>query len=374
MIKVLHFFKTYRPQTFGGIEQVIYQLAEGGLQYGIQSEVLYLSPQGAARGEVSGQHLSHRSKLDFHVASTGFSLSAFRDFAELAEEADIVNYHFPWPFMDLAHYVSRIDKPSVVSYHSDIVKQKTLLKLYQPLMKRFLGDVDSIVASSPAYAESSPVLRSYAKKVSVIPYGLDKSTYLTPDEERLNHWRSVLKKPFFLFVGALRYYKGIHFLLEALQGKDFFCVIAGEGFEEGALKQQARQLGLNNVMFPGLLSEEDKAALLTLCYAFVFPSHLRSEAFGISLLEAAMYGKPMISCEISTGTSFINLDQETGLVVPPADPSALRRAMLTLLSNPERATKMGKKAEERYKALFSSERMLEAYAKLYKSLLMKECK
>nr|WP_312509226.1 glycosyltransferase family 4 protein [Pseudomonas luteola] len=370
MIKVLHFFKTYRPQTFGGIEQVIYQLAEGGLQYGIESEVLYLSPQGAARGEKSGQHVSHRSKLDFHVASTGFSLSAFRDFAQLAKNADIVHYHFPWPFMDLAHYVSRIDKPSVVSYHSDIVKQKTLLKLYQPLMKRFLSDVDRIVASSPAYAESSPVLRHYSEKVSIIPYGLDRATYPEPTMERLAYWRSILKEPFFLFVGALRYYKGIHFLIQALQGADFNCVIAGEGFEEEALKQQAKEAGLKNVLFPGLLSEEDKAALLTLCYAFVFPSHLRSEAFGISLLEAAMYGKPMISCEISTGTSFINLDQETGLVIPPADPLALRQAMLTLLRNPDQAAMMGERAARRYESVFSSANMLESYARLYNNLLL----
>ncbi|TWI56490.1 rhamnosyl/mannosyltransferase [Pseudomonas duriflava] len=370
-MKVLHFFKTYRPQTFGGIEQVIYQLAEGGIAYGIESEVLYLSSQGSGRAEPSGRHISHRSKLDFHVASTGFSLSAFKDFAELAAQADLVHYHFPWPYMDLAHYVSRIRKPTVVSYHSDIVKQKWLLKLYQPLMHQFLGAVDSIVASSPVYAAFSPVLRRYRDKVTVIPYGLDRAIYPQPTQERLAYWQRQLKGPFFLFIGALRYYKGLHFLLQALRGQAFTCVIAGHGFEEAALKQQAEQLGLSNVLFTGLLSEEDKAALLTLCYAFVFPSHLRSEAFGISLLEAAMYGKPMISCEIHTGTSFINLDQETGLVIPPADPVALTEAMKTLLGDPERAARMGEKAIVRYESVFSSEQMLQSYAELYRTVLVK---
>ncbi|WP_312602609.1 MULTISPECIES: glycosyltransferase family 4 protein [Pseudomonas] len=367
-MKVLHFFKTYRPQTFGGIEQVIYQLAEGGQSHGVESEVLYLSPQGAARAERNGQHVSHRAKLDFHVASTGFSWSAFKVFAELAEQVDLVHYHFPWPYMDLAHYISRIRKPTVVSYHSDIVKQKWLLKLYQPLMFRFLDNVDSIVASSPAYAASSPILQRYRKKVVVIPYGLDRNTYPHPEQERLVHWRQRLKGPFFLFVGALRYYKGLDFLLQALQGTSISCVIAGHGFEEERLRQQAQALGLSNVIFTGLLSEEDKTALLMLSYAFVFPSHLRSEAFGISLLEAAMHGKPMISCEIGTGTSFINLNGETGLVVPPADPAALRQAMLILLNDPERAIKMGAQAEKRYKQVFSSQKMLLSYADLYRAI------
>ena len=133
MIKVLHFFKTYYPETMGGIEQVIFQLAEGSARHGIHAEVLSLSPRGAARNETVGKHVAHRSKLDLHVASTGFSLSAIKDFVELAKDADIIHFHFPWPYMDLVHFATRLRKPTVVSYHSDIVKQKTLLKLYKPL-------------------------------------------------------------------------------------------------------------------------------------------------------------------------------------------------------------------------------------------------
>ena len=87
---------------------------------------------------------------------------------------------------------------------------------------------------------------------------------------------------------------------------------------------------------------EDKIALLHLCYGFIFPSHLRSEAFGISLLEAATVGRPMISCEIGTGTTFVNAANETGLVINPGSPLALREAMQYLLDNPAIAAKMGK--------------------------------
>ncbi len=186
-----------------------------------------------------------------------------------------------------------------------------------------------IVASSPNYLATSNVLKKNAHKVVVIPYGLDKATYPQPTPEKLAFWRAQLGQKFFLFVGVLRYYKGLHILLEAAQGTPYPVVIVGAGPVEQELKAQAAQLGLSNVTFLGQLSDVDKVALLMLCYGVVFPSHLRSEAFGISLLEGAMYGKPMISSEIGTGTTFVNIGNETGLVVPPSDPAALRQAMAT---------------------------------------------
>ena len=369
MIKVLHFFKTYYPETMGGIEQVIFQIAEGGTKHGFESEVLYLSERGAARNEPVGHHLTHRSRLDLHVASTGLSLSAFKDFAELAQKADIVHYHFPWPYMDLVHFVSRIRKPTVVSYHSDIVKQKTLLKLYQPLMNRFLSSVDCIVASSPNYAESSPVLTRFKDKVRIVPYGLDRQTYPAPSAEKLNFWRSRLGERFFLFVGALRYYKGLDYLLEAAKVTQLPVVILGGGHLEMELKAQASELELSNVHFLGGLPDEDKAALLTLCYAFIFPSHLRSESFGISLLEGAMYAKPMISCEIGSGTTYINIAGKTGLVVPPRDSVALAQAMNQLWHQPAVAASMGEAAAQRFEEVFSADSMAKSYAEIYRSLL-----
>jgi rhamnosyl/mannosyltransferase len=369
MSKVLHFFKTYYPETMGGIEQVIFQIAEGCAIHGFDAEVLYLSDRGAARNERVGHHVTHRAKLDLHVASTGFSLSAFKDFAELAEQADIIHYHFPWPYMDLVHFASRVRKPTVASYHSDIVKQKYLFKLYQPLMNRFLSSVDCIVASSPKYAQSSPVLTRFQDKVRIIPYGLDRATYPIPSTAKLEHWRGLLGERFFLFVGALRYYKGLDYLLEAARRTQLPVVIVGGGHLEDELKAHAIHIGLTYVHFLGVLPDEDKAALLQLCYAFVFPSHLRSESFGISLLESAMYGKPMISCEMESGTTFINIADVTGLVVPPRDAVALAQAMASLWQDPVRAAEMGLRAEERYKQVFSASVMAASYADLYQELL-----
>ncbi|TDB62902.1 glycosyltransferase family 4 protein [Pseudomonas vancouverensis] len=370
-MKVLHFFKTYYPDTMGGIEQVIFQLAEGGIQQGIEAEVLYLSPRGAMRNEKLANHVTHRSYENFQFASTGFSIGAFRDFAELAEQADIIHYHFPWPFMDMVHFLTKVKKPIVVTYHSDIVKQKLLLKLYSPLLHAFLRNADVIVASSPNYVESSEVLQKYKDKVKVVPIGVDRNTYPEVSAAIAAKWREKLGDRFFLFVGALRYYKGLDFLLEAARKTQLPVVIMGKGPMESDLKLKAKDAGLSNVFFVGALPDSDKAALMSLCFALVFPSHLRSEAFGITLLEGAMYGKPLISCEIGTGTTYINIDHETGLVIPPRDADALANAMRKLWESPTLAAQFGESSQRRYQRLFQADTMVGAYLNIYKDLIPK---
>ena len=368
-MRILHFYKTYYPDSVGGIEQVINQLARAAVKLGVNTEVLSLSTEPVASTiEVDG-HCVHRVQRSFQIASTGFSLSAFSRFVQLTKGVDLIHYHYPWPFMDLIHFAARVKIPTVVTYHSDIIRQKKLLKLYGPLKNWFLSSVDRIVATSPNYLETSPVLAQYRNKTVVIPIGLDKSTYPVASSELLAKWRERVGPRFFLFVGMLRYYKGLHILLDALKGTNYPVVIVGSGPIETELKAQAIRMGLQHIYFTGMLPDEDKAALLELCYAVVFPSNMRSEAFGISLLEGAMYGKPMISSEIGTGTSFINIDQETGLVVKPSDPIAFRGAMQYLWENPLVAEKMGVEAAKRYLALFTADKMATSYTELYKSLL-----
>ncbi|KAB0508739.1 glycosyltransferase family 4 protein [Pseudomonas lini] len=373
-MKVLHFFKTYFPETMGGIEQVIFQLAEGGVRHGIDTQVLYLSKRGAAHSEVFAHHTVHRAYENIQIASTGFSLGAISAFKQLSKQVDIVHYHFPWPFMDLVHFASGVKVPTVVSYHSDIVKQERLLKLYSPLMSAFLNSVDSIVASSPNYLETSSVLNRFKNKVSVIPIGIDSTTYPVADETRVATWRALLGERFFLFVGALRYYKGLDYLLDAAKITGIPVVILGCGPLEQELKDKCDREHIINVKFLGGLPDEDKAALLQLCYGLIFPSHLRSEAFGVTLVEGAMYGKPLISCEIGTGTTYININEETGLVVPPRDVGALVGAMRRLWDAPVLAAKLGEGAQERYQQLFRADTMVDSYLELYNQLISKRLK
>lgn len=368
-MRILHFYKTYYPDSVGGIEQVIRQMCVGTGRLGMSNKVLSLSRKPGLKPFEFEGHTVHRVPQNFELASNAVSVQAVSELARMAREADVVHYHFPWPFMDLAHFLARVNKPSVVTYHSDIVRQKALLRLYQPLQHRFLQSVDAIVATSPNYMGSSAVLDRYREKTRVITFGLNKTSYPEPEQARLDHWRQKVGQKFFLFVGVLRYYKGLHILLDAAAGTNYPVVIVGAGPIEKELKARAERLGLKNVMFVGQVNELDKVALLKLCYAVAFPSHLRSEAFGISLLEGAMFGKPMISSEIGTGTTYINIHQQTGLVVPPSDHASLRAAMRRLWDDPQLAQEMGRRAEARYWQLFTSEQMADGYASLYQELV-----
>ena len=237
-------------------------------------------------------------------------------------------------------------------------------------MNYFLSSVDCIVAASPNYAKTSLTLQKFASKVKVIPYGLDENSYPKVCDNKLEYWKNRCGEKFFLFIGAFRYYKGLHTLLEAAHTTSLPIVVVGGGGIENEIKSKAKDLNLTNVHFVGSLPDEDKAALLTLCTAIVFPSHIRSEAFGITLLEGAMYGKPLISCEIGTGTSFINVDGQTGFVIPPNDYIRLREAMQTLYLNSALAEQYGLNAYARYKSLFTSEKMISDYSTIYRNIYL----
>ena len=365
-MKVLHFYKTYYPDEYGGVQAAIHQLAKGGRAYGWEADVITLTPGRPGIIEVDDV-LVHRVRRLFKVASTDLSFRALVEFKRLAAKAHLIHYHFPYPLADLAHFLAAHGKPCLVSYHSDIVSQKKLLYFYRPFMNRFLRSLPAIVAASPNYIASSPILQAHHDRVRCIPYGLDEPPTIAL--EMAVRWRCRLPERFFLFVGAFRYYKGLDYLLTA--AKDLPCpiVLAGAGGEEIPLKTRAAAEGLDNLHFLGALSDEDKEILLSLCYGVVFPSHLRSEAFGLTLLEGARQGKPLVCCEIATGTTYINIHDETGLVVPPAEPEALKAALLTLWENPALAARLGAGARERFEALFTGEKMVKAYVDLYDELL-----
>lgn len=368
-VRVLHFYKDYLPTSTGGIEQTIFQICEAGAGMGIESKVLSLAPQGRGDERKIGQHRSIQVKRNFQIASTGFSTSVFEAFKRAARNVDVIHYHYPWPFMDVVHFATRVPKPTVVTYHSDVVRQKWLFQLYKPLQQRFLASVDRIVATSPNYAKHSPVLQKFRNKVDVVPIGLDRASYPRATAKQINYWQQRLPERFFLFVGVLRYYKGLHILIEAARRSGLPVVIAGAGPCEQELRQSIQKSKIDNVHMVGRIPEEDKVALQSLCDAVVLPSHLRSEAFGVSLLEGAMVGKPMISCEIGTGTSFVNLDGQTGLVIDPNNPEQLAQAMKTLWDDPPLAKTMGDAAESRFSQCFTAQKMVAQYAGIYEDVM-----
>lgn len=368
-MNVLQFYRTYLPESHGGVEEAIRQICIATGKHGVKHRVLTLARVSAQEVIERPEATVIRAPLQWEPASCSMGSSLFRLYREHAEWADVIQVHYPWPFADLVHILSGVRKPVVVTYHSDIVRQGWLEQLYQPLRKRFFRRVSAVVATSPNYLNSSAFLQRVRGKCTIIPLGLCPESYPVPSAATQRGINERFGSGYFLFVGVLRYYKGLDVLVDAAARNGLSVVIAGKGPEEASLRAQVKQRGVRNVHFAGFVSDHEKAALFQSCRAVVFPSFVRSEAFGVTLLEGLLYGKPLISCDIGTGTTFANLDQQTGIVVPPRDSMALAMAMCLLHENEEQAIQMGKNARERFDRVFSGDNVGNAYFQLYKKAL-----
>lgn len=368
-LRVLHLYRTYFPETQGGMQEAIRQLCLATQGYGVVNTVFALARQPGCGDLDLPEAKLVRARSWLEVASCDIGgWAAFERCREAADQCDVIQIHYPWPFADvLLPFIRRRDQPVVVTYVSDIVRQKGLGRLYAPMRRRLLGSAARIVASSPNYAASSDVLRHYKDKLVCIPHCLGE--VVEPEPARCIHWEMLLGRDFFLFVGVLRYYKGLDYLLEAARQVNALIVVVGEGPEGERLRREAETNGLKNVRFLGHVSDEDKHALFSLCRAVVFPSHLRSEAFGMTLLEGAQAAKPLVCCEIGSGTTWINLHNETGLVVPGADSDALAQALNTLARDDALCARLGQGARARWQQCFTPEVAGKAYRALYDELL-----
>lgn len=368
-MKILHVYRTYFPETQGGLEETIRQICLNSREHGFTHRVFTLADIAAPDRINLPEAEVFRFPLSFEIASCGFSRSGAMAFKTIAAWADLIHYHYPWPFADLLDVMFGVEKPRIVTYHSDIVRQKGLGLLYAPLRNFFLRKANRIVASSPNYCRTSVILQTVESKVCVIPFGLDETAY--PDGSLPK--RTALMKEYgdgyFFFVGVLRYYKGLKYLLAAVKNKPYVILIAGSGPVEQQLKKQAEEQNLSNVYFLGHISDQEKIALMKGARAIVFPSCERSEAFGITLLEGAMCSKALITAEIGTGTSYINKDGVTGIVVPPRNSQSLAAALDKLFNDTNLADQMGKNARMRFLAEFTGDRMGKRYANLYREIL-----
>jgi glycosyltransferase involved in cell wall biosynthesis len=359
-VHILHIYKDY-PPVLGGIEGHVRDLAEGLVARGHRATVLVTSTDRRASIERPSPGLTViRAARMLHLASTPLSPAMIA----LARgiRADIVHLQFPYPPGDLAALAAPGSPPLVVSYQSDIVRQQNLLRLYRPLLALTLRRAARIITSSPGYIASSPFLRPYAAKCEVVPIGIDVSRF-TPDDRRPAN-----AIPRLLFVGRLRYYKGLHLLIEALrmvEGVELW--IAGNGPERVRLERQVADAGVHQrVRFLGDVADADLPTLYRQADIFVLPSHLRAEAFGIVLVEALASGLPCISTALGTGTDFVNVHNETGLVVPPGDATALAEAIRRLRDDPALRATYGEAAVHRAQTLFSRERMLDGVERIYR--------
>jgi glycosyltransferase involved in cell wall biosynthesis len=370
-VRVLHIYKDY-PPVLGGIEHHLHDLAEGLAARRHSVTVLVTSPDRLTTIEVPGPHLTIiRAARNFHLASTPLSFDMLRRAFRL--EADIVHLQFPYPPGDLAGWLVPHSPRLVISYQSDIVRQQNLLRIYRPLLEQTLARADRILVSSPAYAQTSPWLQDHQERCRVVPLGVEPARFTHANQEPAQQLRRQLGGgPLLLFVGRLRYYKGLHILVDALPSiPHATLVIAGTGPEQGRLETQATRLGVaNRVRFLGDVPEAELPALHRACDLFVLPSHLRAEAFGIAQAEAMASGLPCVSTELGTGTSYVNKHSQTGIVVPPDSPAALARAINALLASPELRRHYGANARRRIEQHFSVAAMLDRVEEVYQEILV----
>ena len=358
---ILHLYKDYFP-VLGGIENHIRVLAEAQAAASHRVTVLVCDPgRHTRRRETNGVTVIRAGRL---ATRASMPISLAQPWELLRQHPDIVHVHSPYPLGELANWLTRRGQATVITHHSDVVRQQRWLRLYAPLLRRVLRAADRIIATSPRYVETSPWLRPVADKCVVVPLGVDAALF-RPDE------REHTGSPRLLFVGRLRYYKGLDTLLHALtQLPGVSLDIVGEGPMRAAWEALAHAVGLTDrVHFRGDVNDADLPAQYRQADLFVLPANARAEAFGTVLLEAMASGLACITTELGTGTSWIVEDGATGLVVPPADPEALARAIKSLLDDVPRRQAMGAAGRARVEAMFTVERMIEGVERVYQEVL-----
>ncbi|MBI3941609.1 MAG: glycosyltransferase [Chloroflexi bacterium] len=366
-MKILHVYKDYYP-VLGGIENHVRLLAERQVQSGQEVTVLVTGPERHTTVENDNGIVVIRTGRLATVASTPLSLSLALHLRRI--QADIHHLHFPYPVGEVANLLLAPSQPTVITYHSDVVRQQGFLRLYQPILWQVLRRATAIIATSPNYVKSSPFLsRLPATKIRVIPLGVDLEPLLRPQREPVVHMRNIYPTPIWLFVGRMRYYKGLQYFLQAMPQLPGTLIAIGIGPMLAEWQQLAKELGLaGRVIFPGEIPDALLPAYYQACDAFVLPASERSEAFGTVIIEAMAAGKPVISTEIGTGTSWINLDGITGLVVPPRDPQALATAASQLAEHKTLCVQYGEAARAR--ALeFSADALHHRVLDLYRQIL-----
>jgi rhamnosyl/mannosyltransferase len=283
-------------------------------------------------------------------------------------EADIVHLHFPNPTAFVAYLASRHAGRLVVTYHSDIVRQKLTGRAFRPILQRTLRRARAIIATSPNYLESSEVLRLHRERCRVVPLGIDAERFARADEREVRAIRERFGPRIVLGVGRLIYYKGFEHLIRAMKEVEASLVIIGTGPLRARLERERDASGLTErVHFVGEV--ESAAAYFHAADVFALASTARSEAFGIVQLEAMACGVPVVNTRLASGVPFVSLDGLTGLTVPPADACALASALRLLLGDAALRAKMGEAGRRRVRQEFDADLMTERTLGVYEEVL-----
>lgn len=369
-MKIVHLYKDYFPPTVGGIEQTVERFARWSTAQGAQVTVLTSHP-GSRRtlDEVVDGVRVIRCAEWARVWSTPFGPDMAGRLARL--QADVYHLHFPSPPGEVSWLLTRPRGATVITWHSDIVRQKAVLPVYGPFLHALLRGTDRVMPTYEGQAAASPFLRHYPGKIRVVPLGIDLERFDAEgrDPAVAAELRAQLGGgPVVLFVGRVVGSKGLDVLLDAAGSIEARIVIVGDGPELARLRARSSGMGLDGrVVFTGRVAPERVRDFVAIAAVGVLPSIY--ESYGLAMVEIMTNGIPMVCTELGTGTTYINRHEETGLVVPPGDPAALAAALNRLLRDEPLRRRLGQNARERAHRDFSTEAMMRGVTAVYDEAL-----
>jgi rhamnosyl/mannosyltransferase len=369
-MRVLQLGKFYDPYV-GGMETVLKEICES-LADQVQFQVVVANTRCRTEHETKKVPVTR-------VASLGklFSCSMAPSFPLWARkfEADLIHVHIPNPLAELSALIADRRIPVVAHFHSDVVRQRNLLKVYGPFLDAFYRRANCIVVPTPRHIECSKFLSKYPEKCRTVPYGIQPSRFELDKAGSAKADRLRDGLPSVLCVGRLVSYKGVEFLIRALESVKARLWIVGSGPLEDSLKQLAQGKGLaDRIEFLGQVSDEDLAAYYHACDVFVLPSITNAEMFGVVQLEAMACRKPVISTNLPTGVPWVNQHGKTGYVVAPGNAAELANGIQLLLDNPGLREEMGEAGRMRVERHFTSTRMAEAMLQVYQEMMTDPCR
>ena len=373
-MKVLHLGKF--DGDVGGIERHLRALL-GGLPADIEAVNLVAGDEPRTDQHRRYGYLTVRAACHSVVASVAVAPSMPLLARRLHREHrfDIVHLHFPDPLGQLTAMSLPRKVRRVISWHSDIIKQKTALALYRPFLDAFVRDADAIIGATPQhFSASQQMVPGKAGQLrKVIPYGFDPAAFAWNDAARER--RAILTaeqrgRPVIFAVGRHVWYKGFDVLIRAMREVDADLWIGGRGPLTQSLQEAARDAGVSGqVRFLGFIPDAELVAYYDACDVFCLPSTGLGEQFGLVQLEAMQCAKPVVATRLGTGVEYVTQDGTTGLLVEPDNEQALAQALARLLADVGLRARLGAAGRRRVADEFSVQQMVDRTAALYRQLL-----
>lgn len=369
-MKVLQLGKFYPVR--GGVEKVMYDLVLGLGQLGVDCDMMCAESDGPGSVRPVGPHARLITCRTWRkVAATTISPSMVSVLRRVAHVYDVIHVHHPDPMGALALRMSGYKGKVVLHWHSDILKQKQLLRLYSPLQSWLIDRADAIVGTTPDYVRQSPWLRKVQEKCRVVPIGIHPMQADPVGAERIRaRWPG---KKIVLFLGRLIGYKGLEYLVKTagLLPDGYVVAIGGDGELHDELTRLIKARGLEEkVVLLGMVPQEELAAWYTAASVFCLPSIMKTEAFGIVQIEAMSVGTPVVATRIpGSGTAWVNEHGVSGLNAEIKNPESLAEAILGVTRNDAARTAFGAGAKERFESLFHIDHMIRNIMGIYEELL-----